>query len=174
MRCKVEFLFRVNYIKTSLLLGKLFKNSLIDKMSLRLFNFFVDDENLFGDEFKTTTKLPKTTKMVLPLGSSTEDVFKALINKNKLTFDRECYRLCIKKDGVFMDIDSIEDSTIIYYVLLIKCIKTGDDLRRALLNYDKVENLNEKLNSQIVSITGLMMDIKTMVEATGHPLVWDI
>ena len=140
-------------------------------MTYRLFNFFVDNDDLFGKEFKTSDKIPKTVKLLLQKGLDTKSVFDALEAKNKLEYSRECYKLCIKKDDDFAEIDSIEDPCIIYYVLLHDYVKTGADLHRDLLNYEKIENLNEKLNSQIISLTGILMDVRTMVVATGHPLV---
>ena len=153
-----------------------------------LFHIFVDNESILSDsltgipnldgkfiQHRTTTKIPTITKVITPIGTTMALLLEILKNRGVLKFaaNQTIYRLYVqelpqepKSDEttkyVYKDCTDmgLTDPTKLYCLIPDRNLIVGDELKTAISNYHEIEDLKEKLNSQILTIAGLVFDIQ--------------
>ena len=147
----------------------------------RLFHIYVDNDSILSDiinprkegRHNTTTQIPKVTKAILPIGANLKTILDELNQMNALRFaaKESLYKLYMQDtsggEKKFIQVDALQSATNLYFLVLDENLRVGDDLKTLIRNYDGIDKLKNKLDSQMLTIAGLVFDIREAQKAFG-------
>ena len=150
-----------------------------ETMKTYLYHVFVDNESILSEfiadrsrhgeivRHNTTITIPKISKVILNKGAQLPELIKELDEMDQLKYSSNPNLYQLYKGNLdesestnkFEKVDSLGDPNILYCLIPVKPLHVHDELRADLINYVDDEELYSKLNSQLLTMAGMIYDV---------------